>query len=93
MIIFSQMDVWKDKEKSLKSPWKCTSKVLEKSLKKVGNDLWEPCNEISPVQLLTYQQMHNMQLQHVTFCEEFLMSFYCNITIQQLFDWSVIVMS
>ena len=42
LIIFSRMDVWKNKEKSLKSPWKCTSKVLEKSLKKVCHDLWEP---------------------------------------------------
>ena len=42
LIIFSQMDVWKNKEKSLKTPWKCTSKVLEKSLKKVCHDLWEP---------------------------------------------------
>ena len=38
------MDVWKNKAKSLKSPWKCTSKVLEKSLKKVCHDLWEPCH-------------------------------------------------
>ena len=36
------MDVWKNKENSLKTPWKCTSKVLEKSLKKVCHDLWEP---------------------------------------------------
>ena len=34
LIIFSRMDVWKNKEKSLKTPWKCTSKVLENSLKK-----------------------------------------------------------
>ena len=47
LIIFLRMDVWKNKEKSLKTPWKCTSKVLEKSLKKVCHDLWEPwfpCN-------------------------------------------------
>ena len=43
LILFSRMDVWKNKEKSLKSPWKCTSKVLEKSLKKVCHNLWEPC--------------------------------------------------
>ena len=43
LIIFSWMDVWTNKEKSLKTPWKCTSKVLEKSLKKVCHDLWEPC--------------------------------------------------
>ena len=39
---FREMDVWNNKEKSLKSPWKCISKVLERSLKKVGHDLWEP---------------------------------------------------
>ena len=26
------MDVWKNKEKSLKTPWKCSSKVLEKGM-------------------------------------------------------------
>ena len=41
---FLQMDVWKNKEKSSKTPWKCTSKVLEKSLKKACHDLWEPCS-------------------------------------------------
>ena len=29
-------------ERTKKSPWKCTSKVLEKSLKKLCYDLWEP---------------------------------------------------
>ena len=47
LIIFSRMDVRKNKEKSLKSPWKCTSKVLEKSLKKVCHDLWEPWANMS----------------------------------------------
>ena len=54
LIIFSRMDVWKNKEKSLKSPWKCTSKVLEKSLKKVCHDLWEPCNYLSYTSTCTW---------------------------------------
>ena len=29
-IFFLQMDVWKNKKKSLKTPWKWTSKLLEK---------------------------------------------------------------
>ena len=53
LIIFSRMDVWKNKEKSLKSPWKWTSKVLEKSLKKVCHDLWEPWTVIHPVNTFT----------------------------------------
>ena len=32
LIIFLRMDVWKNKEKSLKTPWKCTLKVLEKCM-------------------------------------------------------------
>ena len=32
LIIFSRIDVWKNKEKSLKTPWICTSKVLEKGM-------------------------------------------------------------
>ena len=40
--LFSRTDAWKNKEKSLKPPWKCTSKLLEKSLKKVCHDLLEP---------------------------------------------------
>ena len=36
----------KEQRKVLEKSWKCTSKVLEKSLKKVCHDLWEPCFHI-----------------------------------------------
>ena len=43
-IIFSWMDVWKNKEKSLKTPWKCTSKLPEKgmswSVRTMQQDCW-----------------------------------------------------
>ena len=55
LIIFWQMDVWKNEEKSLKTPWKCTSKVLEKSLKRVCHDLWELCYLKSPLLIIFWQ--------------------------------------
>ena len=40
--IFVQIDGLENKEKSLKTPWRYTSKLLKKSWKKICHDLWEP---------------------------------------------------
>ena len=65
LITFSRMDVWKNKEKSLKTPWKWTSIVLEESLKKVCHELWEPCYkaEISQNMMLN----HNIKTKSTSF--------------------------
>ena len=76
LIIFSWMDVWTNKEKSLKTPWKCTSKVLEKSLKKVCHDLWEPWTFIpSKLQMKPYEMIMN-QCQIFTGLSIFIMTLY-----------------
>ena len=64
--LFSQMDVWKNKEKSLKSPWKCTSKVLEKSFKNVCHDLWEPWLKTSFI-LVSYNWIWALSIQYFVF--------------------------